>query len=159
MAHIRRAVHRDAEALAKLAAQAAAEEGGQSALDIDRIRAHAFGGNALFEAWIAEALPVRTPIAHAVITKSYDFRRAAPLIELCELYITPQHRRMGLARQMMSAIAQRAVDFGARDLTITTGVNNAVAQKFFQAIGAEMREAAVFHMSADGIQWLATEAR
>jgi ribosomal protein S18 acetylase RimI-like enzyme len=76
---------------------------------------------------------------------------------LCELYVAPQHRRSGLARKMMSAVARRARDVGARDLAISTGVENDVAQKFFAAVGARKREAAVFVMSADGIEWLAAE--
>ena len=51
---IRRATPRDADAIAKLAAQAAAEEGGVSGLDVDRLKAHAFGSSALVEAWVAE---------------------------------------------------------------------------------------------------------
>jgi hypothetical protein len=46
---------------------------------------------------------------------------------------------------------------GARELAITTGVENEVAQRFFAAIGAHPRQAAVFMMSADGIEWLAAE--
>lgn len=156
--HIRRAVQRDADAIAKLAAAAAAEEGAASGLDADRIKAHAFGGNALFEAWIAQERPNAPVIAHAVITKSYDMRRACPSIVLCELYVVPEQRRSGLARKLMSAVARRARDLGARELTITTGVENSVAQRFFAAIGAHPRQAAVFLMSADGIEWLAAES-
>jgi GNAT superfamily N-acetyltransferase len=76
---------------------------------------------------------------------------------LCELYVVPEQRRSGLARKMMSAVARRARDLGARELAITTGVENGVAQKFFAAVGAKRREAAVFMMSADGIEWLAAE--
>ena len=154
---IRRAVPRDAEAIARLAAQAAAEEGGVSGLDIDRIRAHAFGQNALFEAWVAQERPNAPIEGQAVVTKSYDFRRAAPLLTLCELYVTPAQRRSGLARMLMSCIARRARDLGARELTITTGVENDVAQRFFAAVGARRRDAAFFLMSADGIEWLAAE--
>jgi GNAT superfamily N-acetyltransferase len=154
---VRRAVPRDADAIAKLAAQAAAEEGLASGLDADRIRAHAFGPNALFEAWVAEP-DRRAPIcAHAVITKSYDVRRACPTVVLCELFVAPAQRRAGLARKMMSVVARRARDLGARELRITTGVENEVAQRFFAAIGAQRREAAVFFMSPDGIDWLAAE--
>jgi len=154
---IRRAIQRDAEAIAKLAAEAAAEEGGVSGLEPDRIKAHAFGQNALFEAWVAQDRHNAPIVAHAVITKSYDLRRAAPTVVLCELYVAPSHRRGGLARKLMSAVARRARDLGARELTITTGVENEVAQKFFAAVGARPRQAAVFMMSADGIEWLAAE--
>lgn len=153
---IRRAVSRDADAIAKLAAQAASEEGASSNLEADRIKAHAFGSNALFEAWVAQERN-NALVAHAIITKSYDVRRAAPNVVLCELYVIPEHRRGGLARKLMSAVARRAHELGARELAITTGVENEVAQRFFNAVGAKKREAAVFMMSADGIEWLAAE--
>lgn len=157
MVQIRRAVARDAEALARLAASAAAEEGVASALDIERIRAHAFSQTPLFEAWVAQERQ-NTPIfAHAVVTRSYDIRRAMPTMVLCELYVAPDQRRGGVARLLMSAVARRARDLGARELTITTGVGNAVAQRFFAAVGAKPQQAAVFMMSADGIEWLAAE--
>ncbi|HVZ98735.1 MAG TPA: GNAT family N-acetyltransferase [Caulobacterales bacterium] len=157
MVQVRRAVHRDAEAIARLTAEAAAEIGALTALDVDRIRAHAFGGNALFEAWVAEERHGKPPCGHAIVTRSYDIRRGCPVMVLSELYVRPDQRRAGVARLLMSAIARRAVDLGARELTITTGVDNAVAQRFFAAIGASLREAAVFVMPADGLQWLATE--
>jgi ribosomal protein S18 acetylase RimI-like enzyme len=158
MVRIRRAQARDAETIARLCAEAAAEEGAVSALDVDRIRAHAFGTNALFECWVAEEGPGK-PCAQAIITKTYDIRRGALRVVLCELYVAPAQRRAGLARRLMSAAARRAMELGARDLTITTGVDNAVAQRFFAAIGAHERKAAVFQMNADGIEWLAAEAR
>lgn len=154
---IRRAGQRDAEAIAKLAAAAAEEEGGLAGLDADRIRAHGFGPSALFEAWVAQAKPNSPLLGHAIITKSYDIRRACPTLVLCELYVAPEHRRGGLARKLMSAVAQRARDLSARELAITTGVKNEVAQRFFSAIGAKPQSAAVFMMSADGIEWLAAE--
>lgn len=154
---IRRAVPRDCEVIAKLAAQAAGEEGAASSLDPDRIKAHAFGSNALFEAWVAQERANAPVIGHAIITKSYDIRKAAPNVVLCELYVLPEHRRSGLARKLMSAVARRARDLGARELAISTGVENEVAQRFFAAVGANRREAAVFMMSADGIEWLAAE--
>jgi len=156
--HIRRAVPRDAEAIAKLSGAAAAEDGGVSALEADRIKAHGFGSNALFEGWVAQEASNTPVIAHALITKSYDVRRGCPSIVLCELYVAPEHRRGGLARKLMSAVARRSRDLGARELAITTGVENEVAQRFFAAVGAHPRQAAVFMMSADGIEWLAAEA-
>lgn len=156
--HIRRAVPRDADAVARLAGEAAKEEGGLSALEADRIRAHGFGQNALFEAWVAQETANSPLIAHAIITKSYDVRRACPSLVLSELYVVPDHRRGGLARKMMSAVARRARDLGARELAITTGVDNEVAQRFFAAVGARRREAASFMMLADGIEWLAAES-
>lgn len=154
---IRRAVARDADAIAKLSASAASEEGTLTSLEVERIRAHGFGSSALFEAWVAQERANAPIVAHAIITKGYDVRRGAPNVVLCELYVAPEQRRTGLARKMMSAVARRAREIGARELAITTGVENEVAQKFFNAVGAKRREAAVFMMSADGIEWLAAE--
>ena len=109
---IRRAVPRDAEAIAKLASAAAEEDGVASSLESDRIKAHGFGASALFEGWVAQEGPSSPLIAHAFITKSYDVRRACPTVVLCELYVAPQHRRGGLARKLMIAVAQRGRDLG-----------------------------------------------
>lgn len=156
--HIRRAIPRDAEAIARLAAAAAVEEGVVAGLDVERIRQHGFGQNAMFEAWVVQFKLNAPLLGHAIITKGYDIRRACPTLVLCELYVAPEHRRSGLARRMMSVVAQRARDLNARELAITTGVQNEVAQRFFSAIGAKPQSAAVFMMSADGIEWLAAEA-
>lgn len=128
-----------------------------SGLDLDRIKAHGFGGTALFEIWVAQERVNAPLVGQAVITKSYDFRRAAPTVQLCELFVVADERRSGLARKLMSSVARRARDLGARELVITTGVENEVAQRFFAAVGARRRDAAVFVMSADGIEWLAAE--
>ena len=55
------------------------------------------GPGALFEAWVAQERSNAPIIGHAVITKSYDVRRACPTIVLCELYVVPGERRSGLA--------------------------------------------------------------
>jgi GNAT superfamily N-acetyltransferase len=155
---IRRATQRDAEAIARLSAEAALEEGVMSVLDADRIRQNGFGQNAMFEAWVAHERGNGPLVAHAIITKGYDVRRACPSIVLCDLYVVPAHRRGGLARKMMSEVARRARQLGVRELAITTGVKNEVAQRFFAAVGAKPQQAAVFMMSADGIEWLAAES-
>lgn len=154
---IRRAIARDADAIARLSAAAATEEGAVSALDVERVKQHGFGSQQQFEAWVAQARANAPVVAHAVIVKSYDVRRACPSMVLAELYVAPEERRSGLARKLMSAIARRARDLGARELTITTGVENGVAQRFFASIGARPQSATVFMMSADGIEWLAAE--
>lgn len=156
--NIRRAVPRDAEAIARLSAEAAAEEDAMTVLDADRVRQNGFGQNAMFEVWVAQERSNSPLVAHAIVTKGYDIRRACPSMVLCDLYVKPEFRRGGLARRMMSEVARRARQLGARELAITTGVKNEVAQRFFAAVGAKPQQAAVFMMSADGIEWLAAES-
>jgi GNAT superfamily N-acetyltransferase len=77
---------------------------------------------------------------------------------LLHLYVAPERRRDGVARELISAVAVRAKEGGVKELTITTGVENAVARCFFAAIGAREDRLARYLLSADGIEWLAAEA-
>jgi len=71
--------------------------------------------------------------------------------------VRPEQRHCGVARRLMCAVARRAAELGARELSITTGVENDAARGFFAAVGAKENQAATFVMTADGIQWLAAE--
>jgi GNAT superfamily N-acetyltransferase len=160
MVHIRRAHPRDCEIISLMCAEAQREAGALgAALEAEHVRKHGFGAQAFFEAFLAEDRAGGKPIGHAIITKGFDTRRAAPTVILTELYVRPESRRGGVAREMIAAVAKRAVELGARELTITTGVENATARRFFAAIGAREMQALVFRMNADGIEWLAAEAR
>lgn len=163
MAQVRRMQARDAEAVARLSAQAAQEEGVRYALlDADHVRMHGCSAQPLFEAWIAEASSGRgglRPVGHAIATTGYDVRKAVATIVLAELFVIPEQRGSGVARQLMSAVAGRAMELGARELMITTGVDNAVARRFFAAVGAQEQPMSVYMMESDEIEWLAAEAR
>ena len=71
--------------------------------------------------------------------------------------------RVGVLDLSEERLAQLSEKFGDRVVCVRGDVrslpdnDNAVAQCFFAAIGADKRQANVFQMSADGIQWLATE--
>jgi GNAT superfamily N-acetyltransferase len=157
---VRRAQPRDCEAIARMSGEAVREAGGYAApLEAELVRKHGFGPNALFEVFLAEERPGGPAIGHAIITKSFDTRHAVATVILCELYVRPPARRKGVARTLMSGVARRAAELGARDLMITTGVDDAAARKFFSAIGAKEMQAVAFRMNADGIEWLAAEGR
>ncbi len=155
---VRRATNRDCDTLARLTQDAARELGVVTALDAERLRAHAFGQNALIECYLAEERPGR-PAGHAIVTKGYDFRRATATFQVGDLYVAPEYRRAGVARLLIAAVAKRAVDLGSREIRITTGVEDEVARRFFSAIGAVESRALVFLMSGDSIEWLASEMR
>lgn len=160
MVQVRRAQSRDAEAIARMTAEAARDDGALgTSLDLEHLKKHGFSAQSLFEVFVAEEARGRPLVGHAIVTKGYDVRRAVATVVLAELYVVPAHRRGGVARLLMSGVAKRAAELGARELMITTGVENAVARKFFSAIGASEQQAVVFMMTQDGIQWLAAEAR
>lgn len=157
MHSVRRAATRDAEAVARMAAEASLEDGLPApSLDADLVRAHGFGMSPLFESWIAEDRSGR-PLGAAIASKGYDVQAACATLVVSLLYVAPEARRSGLARQVISEISKRAMELGARELIITTGVENAVARRFFAAIGANEREQASFTLERDAIEWLAEE--
>jgi len=158
MVQVRRAGPRDADVIARLIAANARETEGASSLDGDRLRAHAFGANPLIECFLAEVTR-GVSAGHAIVSRGYDIRRAAARLIVGDLYVVPEQRRHGVARLLISAVARRAIEIGAREISITTGVEDATARKFFSAIGAQESQALVFMMTGDGIEWLAAETR
>lgn len=156
MTTIRRAQQRDAETIARMVAEASREDGRlPPALDADLIRAHGFGAAAQFECWIAET--EGQPSAAAIAVKGYDIDIACSTLVVSALYVAPFARRGGLAREMLAEIAKRAMDIGARELVITTGVQNALARRFFASVGAQEQAHKTFLLGRDQIEWLAQE--
>jgi GNAT superfamily N-acetyltransferase len=162
MSDVRRIAQRDVEAVARLCLAASQETGERfCALDADLLRQHALSAHPLFECYVAEGtVPGKTSkqiVGHAIVTKGYDVRLAVATVVLSQLYVLPEVRRDGVARELLSMIAERAMELGAQELMISTGIDNAVARRFFASIGAVEQTMAVYVMDTDEIEWLAKE--
>lgn len=156
---IRRALSNDADTSCAFTAAAALEEGAlPSAFSPDLFRRDAVGVNPALDVWIADD-PAGRPRGQAIACSGYDLQHATPTMEILHLYVLPENRRDGLARMLIAEVAKRAMDIGAKELTITTGIDNAVARMFFAAIGAREDRRARYLIEPDGIEWLAAEAR
>jgi GNAT superfamily N-acetyltransferase len=153
---VRKATVRDCDAIARMSAEASRDEGvPPSSLDADLVRAHGFGQTPLFDAFVAEG--AKGLVGHAITHKGYDVRYACPTMIVAELYVAPEYRRAGVARHLISALARRAREIGCRRMQITTGLENAIAHRFYAAIGAHEEGAKHFLLAADAIEWLAAE--
>jgi aminoglycoside 6'-N-acetyltransferase I len=160
MTDVRKMAQRDVDGVARLCAAASKETGERfCALDADLIRQHALSSHPLFEAYVAEAAAAGRNglVGHAIVTTGYDVRNAVATLVLAQLYVVPEARRDGVARELVAAVSARALELGARELMITTGVDNAVARRFFASVGAMEQAMSVYVMDADGIEWLAKE--
>jgi GNAT superfamily N-acetyltransferase len=162
MADIRRLAQRDVEAVARLCVASSRESGERfCALDADVIRQHAFAAHPLFECFVAEVMQQNgkspTIVGHAIATRGYDTKNAVATLVLAQLYVTPEVRRDGVARELLAAVSGRAIELGARELMITTGVENAVARRFFASVGAVEQTMSVYVMDSDEVEWLAKE--
>ena len=154
---VRKAMIRDADAVARQNMEAAREDGeASSGFGPEQIRQHAFGSSPVIEILVGESGSLI--VAHSITYRGYDLRAGQPNLVLASLYVAPEARRHGLARIMMSAVARRARERGCRRIHITTGQNNAVAHRFYAAIGAKEEQEAAFVLASDAIEWLATES-
>lgn len=154
--HVRRAVIRDAEAIARQSVDAAREDGHyHSGLGLEQIRLHAFGASPVLEILVGDEQG--KIVAHSVTYRGYDLNAGQTNLVVAALYVAPEVRRKGVARIMMSAIARRARERGCRRIHITTGQKNEVAHRFYAAIGAKEEQLASFMLAADAIEWLAAE--
>jgi GNAT superfamily N-acetyltransferase len=156
---IRRATASDGEMVARFTAAAYREEGaGLPVFSADHFRRDAIGPGALLEAWIAET-PTGRACGQAIVQKGYDLWRGVPTMVLLNLYVAPEQRRSGLARMLIAAVSARCMEIGVGELMITTGVANAVAGRFFAAIGAKEEATLRFVLEPDQIEWLAAEVQ
>lgn len=153
----RRATAGDAETVCRFVALAAAEDGAPNNFTLDMYRRDALGAHAKIDIWLVEDSR-RKVCGQAIVQRGYDLVRAAPTMILLHLFVTPECRRDGLARVLIAEVAVRAKETGVKEVSITTGVGNAVARRFFEAIGAQEDRLARYLIAADGIEWLAAEA-
>lgn len=156
---IRKAQLSDADTVVRFTAATFAEEDGISNLQFgaEQFRRDACGVPPAIEVWIAEDR-AGAPCGQAIAYKGYDLERAARTMVLVNLYVEPEFRRDGLARVLIAQVCLRCMELGVHELTITTGIENAVARRFFEAIGARESARAQYMIEADEIEWLAAEA-
>ena len=133
------------------------EENAPNNFNLDMFKRDAVGAHSKIEVWLAEDASYKVS-GQAIVLHGYDLARATPTMSLLHLFVAPERRRDGLARVLISEVAMRAKDTGVKEITITTGVENAVARRFFEAIGAREDRLARYLLAADGIEWLAAEA-
>jgi GNAT superfamily N-acetyltransferase len=159
MFQFRRAGPTDADAVQRFTQMAFREEGSNAmGLHPDVFRRDACSKAGLIEAYLAED-GAKRPAGLAILSKGYDLHRGLPTVVLLNLYVCEEHRRAGLARMLISQVAARAMELGARELTITTGIGNDIARRFFESVGASEDRLARYVMEADEIEWLAEEGR
>lgn len=155
---VRRAQLRDSEVLARMLGFARRDDGiAQWEFEIEHLRSHAFTAPAKFDSWIAlvDGLPVGCAAAH----RGFDMRLAQPTLVLSALFVEIDFRGSGVARGLLSAVAARALEIGAREVTITAGLGNAAAQRFLISMGAAEQQTAAYQLGFDHLEWLAKESQ
>jgi ribosomal protein S18 acetylase RimI-like enzyme len=125
----------DAEAVSALVAALNREEGYNRAVtpDAAELRAAFLGADPAGFLLVAqvEAAPVGYATGHA----TYETEFAARGFYMGDLYVAPGHRRRGVGRALVAAMAEEARARGGRFLWWTALPDNAGAHGFYRALG------------------------
>jgi GNAT superfamily N-acetyltransferase len=87
------------------------------------------------------------PVAHdgavagiALFFTNYSTWRGAPGVYLEDLYVRPQFRRKGYAKQLLKALATETLKIGGKRLEWSCLKWNESALKFYNSLGAQRRD-------------------
>jgi GNAT superfamily N-acetyltransferase len=106
---------------------------------VDDFRAALFGSNPRVHCHVAEISAPTGPkvVGMALWFVSFSTWRGRHGIWLEDLFVQPEHRRLGLGRALLEALAQICVERGYRRLEWWVLDWNTPAQDFYRSIGAE----------------------
>ncbi len=74
-------------------------------------------------------------VGFAFLYYRFDKRHLSPVVDLNDLYVDPDARRLGIARRLMTATFEWAKHQGANHVTWMTRTTNVNAQKLYDQVG------------------------
>lgn len=74
-------------------------------------------------------------VGFAFLYYRFDKRALTPVVDLNDLYVAPNARRLGIARQLMMATFEWAKQHGANQVTWMTRTTNVNAQHLYDQVG------------------------
>lgn len=85
-----------------------------------------------------------TLVGYATGHPTYETGHAEHGLYVGDLYVAPAHRRQGIARAMLAALARAGHAQGARHLWLTAKEGNAAAHAFYRRLGAHGERVVAF---------------
>ena len=131
---VRRAEARDAGALLALVAALNRDQGDPDDILTEQALSRDLIGNAIVI--VAEA-PDQALVGYATGHPTYETGHAEKGVYVGDLYVTPEHRRQGIARALLAAMARAGHTQGARHLWLTAREANTAAHAFYRRLGAK----------------------
>jgi GNAT superfamily N-acetyltransferase len=123
----------------------------------ERFQQALFGDAPAAEALIA--LRGEEPVGYAVYFFTFSTFLAIQGIWLEDLYVRPEHRRLGAGRALLAALAQRLVQRGGQRLEWAALDWNELALGFYRGLGAQqMNEWITHRLIGSGLAALAAQA-
>lgn len=154
---IRPAVEADCATILRFVRELAAFEHEPDAVKAsdEDFRRDGWGEHPVFEALIAELEGV--PAGFALTFRNYSTWEGRPGLFVEDLYVTPDARRYGVGRKLLSAIAQRAMERGYRRVDLNVLDWNP-ARAFYDRIGfRQMEEWLPYRLTGNALAVLAVD--
>lgn len=104
----------------------------------ERLRLHGFGDRPKFEAWLAE-IDVdgsRLAIGYALLFETYSTFLARPSLYLEDLFVLPDHRRLGYGKELLRHCIRLAQTRGCGRMEWACLDWNTRAQSVYESLGA-----------------------
>lgn len=135
---LRRARKSDAPALIELITALARFEKltPPNAAERRRLVEGGFSARPRFESWLAFVTGEPKPVAYAIIFETYSSFRARPTLYLEDIFVLPEHRRLGIGSALLRHCIQLARDRNCARMEWTCLDWNKKAQKVYAGLGA-----------------------
>lgn len=97
-------------------------------------------------------------VGYALFLPFYNTELARRGLWMLDLWIEPRHRRRGIGRRLVAALAQGTVAQGGASLWWTVRNGNAAARAFYAALGAKDDETRLLELDGTALDRLAVRA-
>lgn len=154
---VRRATAEDAAALeALIAAMNREQHDPDDRLPASRIERDLIGQDGSI-VLVAEAAN-RSLAGYVTAHRTYETAHAEHGLYVGDLYVAPGHRRQGVARALLAALARHGHATGARHLWLTAKPGNTAAHAFYRRLGSRGETVIAFAIVEQDFRNLAAEA-
>jgi ribosomal protein S18 acetylase RimI-like enzyme len=153
---VRRATRNDTSGLRDLIAQLNRDQGDPDNLVTDAHVQQDIIENPGTIAMVAQATD-GTLIGYATAHATYETGHAERGLYVADLYTAPAHRRRGIARALLAAIARAGHAQGARHLWLTAKATNTAAHAFYRRLGSRGESVIAFAVVQQDFLNLAAE--
>lgn len=154
---IRLATAEDAAALAAMLDAMNVEDGQPAGrFRAELVRRDAFGDDPAFAALLA--CRDGRPVGYALFLPFYNTELARRGLWMLDLWVEPQHRRCGIGRRLVAALARRTLISGRGSLWWTVRNANAAARAFYTALGTKDDETRLLELDGAPLAALGMEA-
>ena len=152
---IREGAPSDGKAITEMAAKLSEHEGVSPPIfDEERFERFGFGTEKRFDVLVAE-VGLETVCGYLIFCHSFHVGLGTPGFNMLDLFVEQKLRRKGVARSLMSAMANKCIDTNGGWITWQCHPNNRLALDYYRLIGGRQFKSVDFEIAGDELIKLA----